>query len=121
MPAVANVSVNIVTGPAAAKLKALNGNLKTTNTALKGTAASSAAASTGLAGVGVAAAKSLGPLIFVCIFAIFGVCGIPRKSIFLQTPRPKIPVCRFIIFIVANGNFYILGRILPEIKGKRKF
>ena len=32
MPAVANVSVNIVTGPAAAKLKALNGNLKTTNT-----------------------------------------------------------------------------------------
>ena len=65
MPAVANVSVNIVTGPAAAKLKALNGNLKTTNTALKGTAASSAAASTGLAGVGVAAAKSLAPLVLL--------------------------------------------------------
>jgi hypothetical protein len=65
MPAVANVSVNIVTGPAAAKLKALNGNLKTTNTALKGTVASSAAASTGLAGVGVAAAKSLAPLVLL--------------------------------------------------------
>ena len=65
MPAVANVSVNIVTGPAAAKLKALNGNLKTTNTALKGTAASSAAASTGLTGVGVAAAKSLAPLVLL--------------------------------------------------------
>ena len=65
MPAVANVSVNIVTGPAAAKLKALNGNLKTTNTALKGTAASSAAASTGLAGVGVAAARSLAPLVLL--------------------------------------------------------
>ena len=65
MPAVANVSVNIVTGPAAAKLKALNGNLKTTNTALKGTAASSAAASKGLTGVGVAAARSLAPLVLL--------------------------------------------------------
>ena len=65
MPAVANVSVNIVTGPAAAKLKALNGNLKTTNTALKGTAASSAVASKGLTGVGVAAARSLAPLVLL--------------------------------------------------------
>ena len=65
MPAVANVAVNIDTRTAAARLKALNGNLRTTNTALKGTAASSAAASKGLAAVGATMAKILGPIVAV--------------------------------------------------------
>tara|TARA_R100000655_G_scaffold480_1_gene1975 strand:+ start:823 stop:2826 length:2004 start_codon:yes stop_codon:yes gene_type:complete len=65
MPAVANVAINIDTRTAAARLKALQKQLNTTNTALKGTAASSAAASKGLAGVGATMAKILGPIIAV--------------------------------------------------------
>ena len=65
MPAVANVAINIDTRTAAARLKALQKQLTTTNTALKGTAASSAAASKGLAGVGATMAKILGPILAV--------------------------------------------------------